>query len=162
VTPSIRALVNALAVIAATAACPFVLSGCSADDLQGGKVVYSSYPPVSMLPSPPPGSPVLPSAFPRDVPVVKGLYAKRTGPGGTQILTVTGVTSDALADARKLFAAAGFQPQTFVGQEAFLGSAHLVLLSSEDLPGSFSITYTVTPMTMPGIGSIPTTIPKLF
>lgn len=142
--------------------CTIALSACSTDDLQGGKVVYSSYPPVSMLPPPPPGSPVLPAAFPRDIPVVTGLYTLLTRPGGTQILTVTGITSEALADARNLLMAAGFEPQTFVGQEAYLGTTHLVLLGNEDLPGAFSLTYTVTAMTMPGMGSIPPSIPNLF
>lgn len=139
-----------------------LVAGCSTDDLQGGKVHYSSYPPVSMLPPTSPGSPVLPAAFPSAIPVVKGLYALRSGAGGTKVLTVTGITPDALDEARKLFTAAGFEPQTFVGQEAFMNARYLVLLGSEDLPDSFSLTYTVTTMSMPGIGSIPTSIPNLF
>jgi hypothetical protein len=161
-TPAVVRPVAATVVVGIAVTCGLLLSGCSTDDLQGGKVHYSSYPPVSMLPPSSPGSPVVPAAFPAEIPVVKGLYSLRSGAGGTQVLTVTGITPDALVDARKLFIDAGFEPQTFVGQEAFMNTRYLVLLGSEDLPDSFTLTYTVTTMSMPGIGSIPTSIPKLF
>lgn len=129
-------------------------------DFVGGAVERTTYPPVTPIPPPPPGVSVLPPDFPRDIPVIKGTY-RQDAEGSSRTLAVSGVDASAVAAAGKLLTDAGFEHQTVVGQDAYLNSRYTVLVVGDDLGGTFTLRYTVMPMTgVPGMPSV--TFPPLI
>ncbi|WP_078282411.1 hypothetical protein [Mycobacteroides franklinii] len=136
------------------------VGGCSMSDFVGGAVVRTTYPPITPIPPPPPGASTLPADFPRDIPVVKGTYRQDTE-GDSRTLMVSGVDASAVATAGTLLTEAGFEHQTVVGQDAYLNKKYTVLVVGDDLGGTFTLRYTVMPMTgVPGIPSV--TFPPLI
>lgn len=150
------ALMAAIAIVAA--------AGCTADDMMGGSVATKSYGPVPPLPSTQPGSPRVPSSFPKGIPIVAGLYREGVGMSSeSKTLEVTDVQPDAEQEAAKLLVDAGYIEQSFVGQKAFLGTKYMVMVSGDSLGGPFVLVYTVMPTTgMPGIPAFPTSLPRIF
>lgn len=129
-------------------------------DLVGGAVERTTYPPITPVPSPPPGAAVLPADFPRDVPVVKGRY-RQDSQADSKILAVSGLDPSAVSAAGKLLTDAGFEHQTVMGQDAYLNSKYAVLVVGDDLGGTFTLRYTVMPMN--GMPSLPSmTFPPLI
>lgn len=136
------------------------VTACSMSDFVGGAVERTTYPPVTPIPPPPPGVNVLPPDFPRDIPVIKGTY-RQDAEGSSRTLSVSGVDASAVATAGKLLTDAGFEHQTVVGQDAYLNSRYTVLVVGDDLGGTFTLRYTVMPMTgVPGMPSV--TFPPLI
>jgi len=136
------------------------LSACSMSDFVGGAVERTTYPPITPNPPPPPGASTLPADFPHDIPVVKGTY-RQDGQGDSRTLAVSGVDATAVPAAGKLLTDAGFEHQTVLGQDAYLNNKYTVLVVGDDLGGTFTLRYTVMPMT--GVPAMPSvTFPPLI
>ncbi|MUM15406.1 hypothetical protein FZI91_06250 [Mycobacterium sp. CBMA271] len=136
------------------------VTACSMSDFVGGAVERTTYPPVTPIPPPPPGASILPADFPRDIPVVRGTY-RQDGAGDSRTLAVSGVDASAVAAAGKLLTDAGFEHQSVMGQDAYLSSKYTVMVVGDDLGGTFTLRYTVMPMT--GVPSMPSmTFPPMI
>lgn len=140
---------------------------CSLDEaLGGGTVSFTSYPPVtSTTPAATAASTKAPRDFPREVPVVTGLYSPEPSPfGDATAMTVTGIERSALNQAKKLLTEADYAPIQAQGMDIFLGPKYAVIVSGDDSTGTFRLHYVAFPVgAVPGMPSIPTfTIPTLL
>lgn len=121
------------------------IAGCS-DVLTGGAVSYSSYPPVSALPVAE-LSTALPVGFPKGIPVIEGKYRRLTSSSlgaGAFVLAVGNTGEHAVQRARDRLVAAGFVEQEILGQKAYVGKAHTVVVAPVDEGYGFSLLYTIT------------------
>ncbi|CPR82345.1 hypothetical protein [Mycobacteroides abscessus] len=140
---------------------------CSLDEaLGGGTVSFTSYPPVtSTTPAAVAPSTKAPRDFPREVPVVAGLYSPEPSPfGDATAMTVTGIERSVLNQAKKLLAEADYAPIQAQGMDIFLGPKYAVIVSGDDSTGTFRLHYVAFPVgAVPGMPSMPTfTIPTLL
>ncbi|SKT94905.1 Uncharacterised protein [Mycobacteroides abscessus subsp. massiliense] len=140
---------------------------CSLDEaLGGGKVSFTSYPPVtSTTAAATAASTKTPRDFPREVPVVTGLYSPESSPfGDARAMTVTGIEPSALNQAKRLLTEADYAAIQAQGMDIFLGSKYAVMVSGEDSTGAFRLHYVAFPVeAVPGMPSMPTfTIPTLL
>ncbi|MFT9533220.1 hypothetical protein ACM0AX_08165 [Mycobacteroides abscessus subsp. abscessus] len=153
---SVHVAVLVFAAVVMTAA----VTACSMSDFVGGAVERTTYPPITPIPPPPPGVSTLPADFPRDIPVIQGIY-RQDGQGDSRTLAVSGVDPSAVPAAGKLLTDAGFEHQTVLGQDAYLNNKYTVLVVGDDLGGTFTLRYTVMPMT--GVPAMPSvTFPPLI
>lgn len=156
---SVRCGVNVV-----VAALAVALVGCS--DFLTGKVDLPTYAPVTSPPAPPSPSAVLPSGFPREVPVPRGLYRMGPGPVDKSVsLVVMGIATNSLGDAERLLLDAGYQRERVLGQEAYVGTRYVVLLAGDPgTGGGYRINYTVLDTSaVPGLPTMPSlTIPTLI
>ncbi|SHY59315.1 hypothetical protein LK468_18315 [Mycobacteroides abscessus] len=157
-----RLMTLALLIVAHTACL-----ACSLDEaLGGGTVSFTSYPPVTSTTSAGvAASTKAPRDFPREVPVVTGLYSPEPSPfGDARAMTVTGIERSALGRAKRLLTEADYAPIQAQGMDIFLGPKYAVMVSGDDSTGSFRLHYVAFPVgAVPGMPSMPTvTIPTLL